>query len=164
MWKAIADIEFVSDKDHLIIREDVVKIFRTFEQKSSKTEAGGILLGFVYPGFTEICEATIPGKLDRFGQFFFIRSKNGAQRKINKAWIKSEGSLIYLGEWHTHPDINPKPSITDIDMIKKQLKETEMEIDFLYLIIVGRDDTYWVAKQNNEKITILDRIQKIWIN
>ena len=69
-----------------------------------------------------------------------------------------------MGEWHTHPDINPKPSITDIDMIKKQLKETEMEIDFLYLIIVGRDDTYWVAKQNNEKITILDRIQKIGIN
>ena len=90
MWKAIADIEFVGDKDHLIIREDVVKIFRTFEQKSSKTEAGGILLGFCVSGFMEICEATIPGKLDRFGQFFFIRSKNGAQRKINKAWIKSE--------------------------------------------------------------------------
>jgi len=144
-------IEFSHSKDRLIIKADVLNVFKKYEQKNEAAESGGILLGYVYKDRSEIVKVTAPGSFDSFAKNFFIRSKISAQVQINKAWGKSKGTLIYLGEWHTHREKNPTPSIVDKGMIKKSLKETKMEIDFLYLIIVGQKDTYWVGKQTKNK-------------
>ena len=50
--------------------------------------------------------------------------------------------MIYLGEWHTHNELNPTPSPRDKNMIKNMLKDSKMEIDFLILIIVGEKNNY----------------------
>jgi integrative and conjugative element protein (TIGR02256 family) len=150
MPEPIENLRFSNQQDRLIIKAKVVNSFRRYEQKTGDNEAGGILLGNVYKDHNEIATITTPGRLDKFGKLFFIRSKKGAQPRINRAWKKSYGTLIYLGEWHTHSEANPTPSSEDKTMIKKGREETIMEIDFLYLIIVGQNETYWVGKQTKE--------------
>ena len=158
MQRTLKDIEFANTGHHLIIKSEIINVFKKYEQGESTNESGGILLGHVYKNRADIIKVATPNKFDSSGPHFFDRSKIGAQPQINKAWGKSNGTLIYLGEWHTHPEINPKPSAIDEEMIAKSLKETAMEIDFLYLIIVGRNNTYWAGKQTWKKLIKLERI------
>jgi integrative and conjugative element protein (TIGR02256 family) len=151
--KQIKYIEFSDSLRQLRVYAPAIKTFRKHEPKINGPESGGILLGYVYENHDEIIKATIPNRLDYRGPFSFIRSKIPAQRKINISWKKSKGCLIYLGEWHTHSESDPKPSGTDMEMIEKAFKETKMEIDFLYLIIVGLKNTYWVGRKNSNGLT-----------
>lgn len=153
MWKKCVNyIEFPDLTHSLRISPKVLKIFDKYEQKEENFEAGGILLGYVYKNYDEIVKVTVPTRSDSRGFFSFVRSKIAAQLRINKSWKKSRGSLIYLGEWHTHCEINPRPSAIDRNMIRKVFEETKMEINFLYLIIVGLNGTYWVGKQTMGKL------------
>lgn len=159
MWeRQIKYIEFPDPIRRLRVYSPAIKTFRKYKPKKNGLESGGILLGYVYKKYDEIIKATIPNRLDYQRSFSFIRSKIPAQRKINISWEKSKGCLIYLGEWHTHNDVEPKPSGTDREMIEKTFRETKMEIDFLYLIIIGLNSTYWIGRQNSKGLTELGRI------
>ena len=145
-----SDLHYFHPHDMLIIKTEIVHQLRNHEQITGANESGGILLGHVYEDHNEITRITTPGKLDIIGRFFFVRSRLGAQLRINKAWEKSQGTLIYIGEWHTHSELNPKPSLQDKSMIENARGKTIMEIDFLYLIIVGQNNTLWVGKQTKD--------------
>jgi len=151
-------VEFSNSTITLNISISVIDIFKKYEQREGYNESGGILLGCVTENYDCIQKVTVPSKYDLKGLTFFIRSKKFAQKKINESWKISRGSLIYLGEWHTHCEKNPKPSHIDMDMIKQALNNTEMEIDFLYLIIVGIDNTYWIGRYTEKGI---ERLQKM---
>lgn len=157
MRRRLKDILFSNEDHQLIIKKKAVKVFRKYEWGRNGSESGGILLGHIYRSRTEIVQVTTPNKHDTWGPLFFIRSKIGAQPIINRAWKRSNKVLNYVGEWHTHPEVYPKPSDVDKRMIMKSFKETEMEIDFLYLIIVGCDNTYWVGKQMGNQLVELMR-------
>ena len=137
-------------KKDLIIRKPVLENFKKYEQYSNRKESGGILLGKVYSSYVSIERITTPSIFDRLGRYFFVRSKVPAQRTINRLWSNSSGSTIYLGEWHTHPETNPRPSPQDRAMISHCLKSTKMEIDFLFLIIIGFSRTYWTGVQTEK--------------
>lgn len=140
------------------IRREALGIFKKYEQKGTRSpEAGGILLGHVGAKHDEVVKATVPNRLDSRGSCFFNRSRNGAQFRVNRSWRKSHGSLIYLGEWHTHPSITPQPSLIDKNMMKKTFHETRMEIDFLYLVVVGLNQTCWVGRQTGTGLVELNR-------
>lgn len=140
----------------LRISGKVINIFEKYEQKKGNREAGGILLGHVAKDYVEITNITTPNRFDLRNIVSFVRAKIPAQLRINKAWKKSSGTIIYLGEWHTHREINPFPSFEDKKMILKVFKETVMEIDFLYLIIVGLNRTYWFGKQTSNGLMKAD--------
>jgi len=143
----------------LKISGKVIKTFEKYEQKENRSESGGILLGHVARDYVMITEAATPNRFDFRTIITFIRAKIPAQLRINKAWKKSSGTLIYLGEWHTHRETNPTPSAQDKKMMLKSLRETKMEIDFLYLIIVGINKTYWVGKQTKNRLTKVDNFE-----
>ena len=160
MWrKRINYLEFSDGIKKVIISLNIIKTFQKFGQKLNKLEAGGILLGNVFENYDLILKISIPNPLDSRGFNFFNRSKIPAQKKINDSWKRSKGDLIYLGEWHTHSELNPQPSPTDVKMINKVFKETVMEINFLYLIIVGVDKTFWVGRQNSNGLVKLEEIK-----
>ena len=151
-------IEFSNSIATLNISLEVIEELRKYEQREGYNESGGILLGCVTKNCDYIQKITVPNKYDLKGLTFFIRSKEPAQKKINKYWKASKGLLIYLGEWHTHYENSPNPSNNDINMIKKTLKDTDMEIDFLYLIIVGVNNTYWVGKCTSKGVKSLQKM------
>jgi integrative and conjugative element protein (TIGR02256 family) len=148
--------ELSCSKRKLYISSAVIDIFGSCAQKHGANEAGGILLGNVYTDYDEITEITTPTKLDQKGPMFFHRTKVAAQVKINAAWIESCGSLIYLGEWHTHTQINPKPSGRDQRMLAKVFAETEMDLRHLYMIVVGQTGNYWIGMQTADGLYRLE--------
>ncbi len=150
----------MSDSSRILrVSRKVIQIFDNFEQKEGSHEAGGILLGYVARDYVEITDVTTPNRFDLRRFFSFVRAKIPAQLRINKAWEKSSGTKIYLGEWHTHSEVDPVPSLEDRQMILRALRETQMEIDFLYLIIVGLKKTYWLGKQTREGLARLGNFE-----
>jgi integrative and conjugative element protein (TIGR02256 family) len=150
----------MSDLNRILkVSRKVIRMFEKYEQREGCHEAGGILLGWVAKDYVEITDATTPNMLDLRSLFSFIRAKIPAQLRIDKAWKKSDGTKIYLGEWHTHSEPNPTPSSEDRQMISKTFQETLMEIDFLYLIIVGLKGTYWCGIQTSGGLARLDNFE-----
>ncbi|WP_353723141.1 Mov34/MPN/PAD-1 family protein [Dyadobacter sp. 676] len=56
---------------------------------------------------------------------------------INYEFENSHGQIIYLGEWHTHPECSPSPSQRDLSMIREQFKLTSLNTNFVLLLIQG---------------------------
>jgi integrative and conjugative element protein (TIGR02256 family) len=149
-------VEYSHFSHRLFISSAVLKDFSRYFDKSKKKEAGGILLGHVREDYSEIVGITGPNSFDLFGYNYFVRSKRGAQPAIDRAWTKSGGTLIYLGEWHTHFEKSPRPSETDKMLIANSQKRTKMEIDFLFMVIVGLENNYWIGKQIKDRLIELE--------
>ena len=126
----------------IIIEQNVVELFNTFRQTRRKPESGGILLGRVYENEIRIKKASIPTIFDSSSRYKFNRHKNSAQLFTDYEFENSGGTIIYLGEWHTHPENTPIPSSTDIKMIITQFRKNKINEDFLIMIIVGLIDIY----------------------
>jgi hypothetical protein len=160
MWKkSIKNKEFSDGNRKVIINFNVFNVFKKFEQNKGLLEAGGILLGYVYKEHDYIIKVTTPNKLDSRGFCFFNRSIVPAQVEINNSWMNSEGTLIYLGEWHTHSEFITMPSKEDVKMIKKVYKETIMEINYLYLVINGLNNAFWVGRLDSEGLVKLEELK-----
>ncbi len=136
------------------VSSEVRVMFERYKQSSGKSlEAGGILLGTINLATSEveIDELTEPAKTDKRGRFFFWRKKNPTQRRINMAWKSTGGTLIYLGEWHTHPEPTPTPSSIDLQNWKSILTKAKYEQEFLLFIIVGQEHTrIWKMDKNSQ--------------
>jgi len=149
----------IGNNKFLEISPKAIEVFEKYKQNHGKNEAGGILLGRCYKDKIVIERVTSPNSSDKAMPTFFDRNREKAQQIVNGEWSYSKGERIYLGEWHTHSEPSPQPSKRDRDMIYNMLKNTIMEIDFLFTIIVGTND-YWVGYQKSKKLTQLKCIKK----
>lgn len=135
------------------VKKQALTILNQFDPKLFSFEQGGILLGEIFNDKIIISEIITPSNLDRNGRFFFIRSKNNAQAIINDYWDKSNGKINYLGEWHTHYQQHPLPSIQDDRTMKKIINKTLTELDFTILIIKGKNTSLWIGEYRKEGLT-----------
>lgn len=81
--------------------------------QSGMPESGGILLGKVRGEHLEVLHATRPSLRDSQRRFFFERAPFSHRDQANRYWKESGGLIRYLGDWHTHPEIHPTPSLLD---------------------------------------------------
>jgi integrative and conjugative element protein (TIGR02256 family) len=140
------------DKYTIHISEEVLSMLDKYKQKKYQNESGGIILGFVHDdNSVYISKISQPNAYDRASRFGFERDKKAAQIIVNSEFYESDGKVIYLGEWHTHPEPNPSPSAIDIQMIKQQYKNNKINEDFLILLIQGTGNLY-VALYNGKQI------------
>lgn len=98
----------------LLIRKNVLEKLYGQRQTGMEPESGGILLGSYRGEHFEIVDATLPGIQDIRRPREFIRNCNIHQKQATKAWRESNGSVTYIGEWHTHPISSPDPSYIDL--------------------------------------------------
>ena len=140
----------------LQISKDVLRIFYEHRQVSIHSyESGGILMGRVFDERVLIEKATTPGKRDKRGLFFFHRHKGRAQTAVNKAFKNTKGQQIYIGEWHTHREKDPSPSLIDKFEIKRAFKKSTLNLEFMICIIVGNDNIWgniWVGCYDGKTI------------
>lgn len=130
----------------LAVAPAVLGVFGEFTQREAKaTEAGGILLGRLIIGGDDVAvdEALRPTREDRRARFAFFRARDPAQRVVNDRWERSNGTTVYLGEWHTHPEDDPTPSSIDVFNWRRIVLSNRFETDFLLFAIVGRRTTRW---------------------
>ncbi|RKH03474.1 hypothetical protein D7X32_13815 [Corallococcus carmarthensis] len=108
--------------------------------KERDHEAGGILLGrrIVDSENVIVDQVGEPSSSDVQARFRFMRSKLPAQRLVDEAWASSNGTLNYLGEWHSHPEDHPIPSTVDLENWRQIALRVVFEHDFLVFIIIGR--------------------------
>ena len=115
-------------------------------------ETGGVLMGELYPSSNRIkithilvCKHT---NNSRYGLELNIEC---LQEQMNKIWKDSNGTITYLGDWHTHPEFNPKPSYIDYKTFVKNYYISKFEQNILLYIILGLDKRIWFKSFNGFK-------------
>lgn len=138
------------------IAKDALRKMQSYKQTSQeKYEAGGVLLGRYIKDSSNIIidRITVPMGGDIRKRSYFKKQEKRHQKIIDKAWEDSNGTCNYIGEWHTHPECYPYPSIIDKNEWKRKLKEDKFDDRYLYFIIVGTKTTkIWRGDKETLKI------------
>lgn len=151
---------FELDQYSIYISEHVLSLLADYKQlKCNSHESGGILLGQVKDKEIYILKISIPSKLDKSSRTSFKRDRQKAQIIIDHEFQNSGQKTIYLGEWHTHPENYPKPSIVDVNMILSQQVENKLNEPFVLLLIQGLKGLF-LGKAENKKIKGISLYEK----
>lgn len=121
--------------------------------RDSSPESAGVLIGERRGVHIVIKTVSEPSPWDIRSRFKVDRVSRHHQKAVDDAFKKSNGEWQYLGEWHTHPEDVPKPSMTDYSSWHKNLRSS----DPLILIIAGRRD-FWVGKKTQDNIEVLKQV------
>lgn len=138
------DTWFDKESGRIILLQPVLApTFHTYRQVASKlTEAGGILLGYRRDPHLEVTQVTEPGLRDIRRRMFFDRRDESHKRFAIEAWNSSGQFLDYVGDWHTHPEPAPSPSL--IDRKQWQSFRTNKAENPMLQVIVGTEEI-WVG-------------------
>lgn len=105
------------------------------------SEFGGLLMGYYSEDSkTVLIKDTVLPKKYTSSKYFFERGITGLKRTL-KALFKRTPSLIYIGEWHTHPDNPPVPSVTDLIALREIVQHDKVSITNPILLIIGINKT-----------------------
>jgi len=103
-----------SNGPYVLINYDPLRLIYAYSTPSEiGREAGGILIGSYRGPHVEIVSCTAPLKRDVRLKYSFDRRDAGHQKQALAAWRSSGGTLTFVGEWHTHPERFPTPSMID---------------------------------------------------
>lgn len=137
----------------IIIKEQVVDDIRKYYWLNIKYETGGILLGKFNREsksieISEIYEL----KINFFSKVLYKRCAKKAQKIINKRWKETQGTINYIGEWHTHPNMLALPSKIDINSLKEINEKVKKILPGTILMIAGKDEKVSLIVQNGNII------------
>jgi integrative and conjugative element protein (TIGR02256 family) len=118
------------------------------QEECGKLEGGGILLGYRREAHLHIVEATTPQASDRRSLFGFFRRERFHQKVALQRWTESNETMDYLGEWHTHPELNPIPS--RLDQVEWQ-KIYSGALPMVF-VILGVNGAYWAGVSMNNNL------------
>jgi integrative and conjugative element protein (TIGR02256 family) len=144
-----------ADQAVLIDRAVLVRIRRIAERSGFRHEVGGVLLGSYRGGHLHVTDATAPQGADRWSRTRFWRSPQGHQEIAQAAWTRSGGLITHVGEWHSHPETWPSPSLIDRSSWLKSRREQSRALTFA---IVGRRDVCVCAIADAGGVRRLQRI------
>lgn len=104
----------------ILVEMAVLDALAPYRQADSNSpEAGGILLGFRRGQHLHVVDFTPPQIGDTHSRIRFDRVSDAHQKIALDRWTTSNSRLDYVGEWHTHPELNPTPSRLDMREWKK---------------------------------------------
>lgn len=141
-------------KYKISISQTTIDIILKYRQVNDNYEAGGMLIGSIITNSNEIeiNDCTEPLKEDSSHRFGFKRS-NKHNEVLNDKWRNSNFTKLYLGEWHTHPQEIPVPSITDKNSWEVLLLKSNTESDILIFVVVGtKFMDLWIGDKINKKL------------
>jgi integrative and conjugative element protein (TIGR02256 family) len=119
----------------LVLTDEVLEHLMKYRQRGSDSrEAGGQLFARFDGNIIRIECATGPRLSDRRHLMSFVPSRLAERREIKRLF---KDGLHYIGDWHTHPELRPKPSRTDIDSIQDLFKKSRHKLASFVMIIVG---------------------------
>lgn len=119
-------------------------------------EAGGVLIGRLIADSQDVVvdSATPPQPCDARSRFRIDRVDPVHQHLVDAAFAASGGT--YLGEWHTHPEDDPKPSSLDLRTWRRKAREDLYYGDGLLFIIMGRTTLrVWHGQRGGQTITLV---------
>lgn len=132
------------DEDGFVLLETkVIQVFSRHRQLyPSAPESGGILLGYRRGSHLHVTEATGPLVSDQASRTRFFRSAAPHQQAALARWRESDGTMDYVGEWHTHPEHSPSPSPIDVAGWQRICHKRNMPMLF---VIAGTQGGLWIG-------------------
>ncbi len=108
----------------ILVEQEVLKTIDAFSAPGQRLrEAGGILLGSYRGEHLDVLACTQPMRQDRRERFRFDRRDVGHQRHAQQVWTEGDRTVTYIGEWHTHPSGDARPSSIDYAGWRLSLRE-----------------------------------------
>jgi [CysO sulfur-carrier protein]-S-L-cysteine hydrolase len=110
-------------------------------------EFGGIFVGTYSNDETTayISDVIIPQKFTN-GVTYFQRKTEDLNEQLKQVYEQSEGKIIYLGEWHSHPNSTSNYSQSDYNAMKHIANDKNVGINNpLMLIFAFNLNTYTTA-------------------
>lgn len=100
-----------------------------------KREAGGQLFAS-FDGERWIVEkVTGPRRSDLRSRFGFRPDRRAEQHEIDQALARG---FHFIGDWHTHPEPVPRPSIDDLESVAEMVSLSSHELPGFVMVIVGQ--------------------------
>lgn len=122
IYNCEAQIWKVDINDHnvfmILIAPKALQVINKWRQTSNQSEACGVLLGEIRNTSIKITNVSTPQPSDERFPTKYIRHIKGHQELVDDLHSKSNGTVNYVGEWHTHPENIPSPSSTDLESWK----------------------------------------------
>ncbi|MBS1511079.1 MAG: Mov34/MPN/PAD-1 family protein [Bacteroidetes bacterium] len=116
---------------------EAMDVFCTEIAEWGTIETGGVLVGYIENDIIYIAKASSPGPNAIHDIASFQADANYVDMFIDMESANSAGRYQYIGEWHTHPQIEPTPSDTDLISLK-EIADTST--DFALVFIIGAID------------------------
>lgn len=166
MWREMSPAEGMVFRrsSGAVVKIDSVALSRMLEFQqfeAHQPEAGGVLLGRHLLGCRDVVidEVTSPMPGDLREPLAFHRSQGEHQQVMDERWRSSEGTCLYLGEWHTHPEPWPRPSRIDLDGWFHRLRTDHFDGESLFFVIVGtREVRAWEGFRHSREIVLLPSV------
>lgn len=131
-----SSLKFRAGAFHVEVDRAALNVFEMHRQtRFYHREAGGQLFGRAAGSRWKVARATGPGREDRRSRFGFRPDRGREQREIDEYHALG---FDYLGDWHTHPQDIPRPSMRDVESIDDIVQKSTLEMSGLLLCIVGR--------------------------
>jgi integrative and conjugative element protein (TIGR02256 family) len=119
----------------ICITEEAIRTIAVEAQRSQDgLETGGILLGVDDAEAVTIHRAGGPGPHAKRAPARFDRDTKHAQQLASAAWI--EYRWQWIGEWHTHPSGELKPSALDMSSYARHLHDPDLNFRCFVSLIV----------------------------
>jgi integrative and conjugative element protein (TIGR02256 family) len=143
----------------LMIQPGVLATFEHNRQlRPRDNEAGGQLFGRIIENNLSVELATGPRPTDIRMRFSYKPDRRAEQTEIDR--YHREG-LLFLGDWHTHPEPHPSPSPQDLRSICAAFKESTHHLNGLLLVIVGTQESpsgpYVAVHNDKENVRLVPR-------
>lgn len=137
------------ERGFILLRPRALQLMMPFCQIGPKTtEAGGVLIGSLRGPHIEVIDCTQPMPNDLRRRHTFERRDTGHVAAIHAAMRSSSGTIGYIGEWHTHPELVPSPSGPDKVNWRNLLHQTKHSLAF---VIFGTDGLFVGSMTEGEK-------------
>lgn len=100
-------------------------------------EAGGQLFARIDGDDIVVVEATGPRPSDRRGRTYYHPKRSVEQAEIAEMHARD---LHYIGDWHSHPEPNPRPSSRDDATMASRVRLSRHTLKGFVFVIVGQAD------------------------
>ena len=115
----------------LIEQSAMREIRKRVAEENGRREIGGLLLGYRFVDAIRVMRATFPGRLDVSTRMSFHRRCPSHQLAASIWWARSAMKGDWVGEWHSHPESNPKPSLIDVKSWRRMVAHTGKPMIFM---------------------------------
>lgn len=134
---------------HFEIKEEAIEELRSYAQLNGN-ELCGVLTGIsVGENTYRICKVS-PPCVKNNSKYGCERDAVLANHFLQIDYENSDKTRTYIGEWHTHPESKPSPSVMDFQSIKNNYLTAIHTLPFLIMIIVGTV-SFHISVYNGER-------------
>lgn len=119
----------------IVLTDEVLSHLLRHRQVGRRSlEAGGQLFARIEDNRIVVVEATGPRASDRRSRTSYLPDRAAERAEIA---TRHAAGLHFVGDWHTHPDGEPKPSGRDLESMTECFKKSVHQLNGFILILVG---------------------------